>query len=469
MWEQIQANRRRSALLMIGMVFILLMLGYAAGELLTGPGNGLYGLLVAFIIWGLQIVVYWTSSQSILLHGAIARELSREDSPRLFNIVEEMCLASGLGYQPKIYLIDDSAPNAFALGRKPKESAIVLTTGLMYRLRRDELQGVIAHEIGHLKNRDTQFMTLAVVMLGSVAILSEVIWRGLRRSSRSRSSARGGGGRAQLIIFLIAILIAVLAPIMIRLLYFACSRRREYLADASGAQFTRYPEGLASALEKISAAGVHPAFATQTTAPMFIVNPFSATEEGSSLFATHPPAVERIRILRGMGGASFRDYEEAFQRIKSRGVIGAQSLQAEHAQTIREPSSEEEPFESQRAIHNLSYRLHGYLPIQCTCGMKFSVPEGYDEDQIRCIRCGSILPIPTVQATSDHEEKPTPSSQADLPPSEYTRMGHGWESFRCECGRSIHLSPNFIAPNLTCPHCNRIIHVTSNIVESQDH
>jgi heat shock protein HtpX len=178
MWEQILANRRRSAVLIVGMAVILVLIGFTGGELIA-PDAGVVGLLLALLIWGGMLIAYFTSAEDILMHGVYAKELKREDSPQLFNVVDEMRLASGLDFMPRIYLIDDPAPNAFAIGRKPETSAIAVTTGLMYRLSRDELQGVIAHEMGHLKNRDVQFMTLAAVMLGTIVILSEIVSRSL--------------------------------------------------------------------------------------------------------------------------------------------------------------------------------------------------------------------------------------------------------------------------------------------------
>ena len=347
MWEQIQANRRRSAVLITGMAVILLVIGFTGGELLARNG-GVFGLLLALLLWGGMMLAYFTSAESILMAGASARELKKEDSPQLFNIVDEMRLASGLGFMPRIYLIDDPAPNAFAVGRKPETSSITVTTGLMYRLNRDELQGVIAHEMGHLKNRDVQFMTLAAVMLGSIVILSEIVrrslWYGGRGRSRSDSRDGKDGDQLQVVILVVGLLFAILGPIMAQLLYFACSRKREYLADASGAQFTRYPEGLASALEKISQAHVPLSFASKATAPMFIVNPLSAAEndgdESDSVFSSHPPTSQRIKILRAMTGASFTDYEAAYRKAKGGSLIGAQSLQSAPTKAIRAPSNE---------------------------------------------------------------------------------------------------------------------------------
>jgi len=458
MWEQIQANRRRSAVLITGMAMVLLLLGYVGGELLV-PGGGIIGLGVALIIWGIQMAVYAASPQSLLLQGASARELHKEDSPQLFNVVEEMAIASGLGFTPKIYLVEDPAPNAFALGRKPENSAVIVTTGLLHRLNRDELQGVIAHEIGHLKNRDVQFMTLAAVMLGSVVILSEILWRSLRLGGRgrSRSSSRGGGGQAQLIILIISLLLVVLGPLLAQLLYFACSRKREYLADASSAQFTRYPEGLASALEKISSTPVNVSFASKATAPMFIVNPLAA-KGGAGLFSTHPPTDNRVRVLRGMSGASFAAYEAAFRKAQGSSIIGADSLRHAQPVSIRD-ASDQGPIESHTGIKSISNRAMGYLRLRCHCGLEVSIPEGYDQNSIRCIRCGSELPIPSAAAPPMPMVAPPVIPTHDATPLQYKRTGKGWESFRCACGRTIQLSPSFAAPHVRCGACQRLIQI----------
>ncbi len=459
MWEQIRANRRRSAVLITGMAIVLLVLGAVGGQALFGPDGAVIGVGVALILWGIQLAVYATNADALLLHGTFAKELKRDDSPQFFNIVEEMKLASGLPFLPRILLIDDPSPNAFAIGNKPENSAIAVTTGLLHRLNRDELQGVIAHEMGHLKNRDVQFMTLAAVMLGSIVILSEIVLRTMRFGSRGRRrSDSRGGGQTQLIIFVIAILFAILGPVMAQLLYFACSRKREYLADASGAQFTRYPEGLASALEKISQAAVPVSFASKATAPMFIVNPPAASGETGSLFASHPPTAERIRILRGMAGAALADYETAYRKAQGNGLIGGQSLREDKPQPIRAATPDPSgvgvagPIEQRRDVRAMSARVHGYLALHCNCGLEINVPEGYEQNQIRCIRCGGVLPIPAVS--------PHPSPQPPLLYQRSTRPERGWESFRCACGRTIQLSPSFSASSIRCNGCGRQITVT---------
>ncbi|MGA2222307.1 MAG: M48 family metallopeptidase [Verrucomicrobiia bacterium] len=462
MWEQIRANRRRSAALITLMAVVLVLVGYTAGELIVGPGGGAIGLLIGLLIWGIQMMVYLTNSDSILLNQAYARELKRDDSPRLFNIVDEMRLASGLEFMPRIYLVDDAAPNAFAVGRNSETSAIAVTSGLMYRLNRDELQGVIAHEMSHLKNRDVQFMTLAAVMLGSIVILAEIVrrwtWYGGRGSRRSNER---GGGQAQVIILLLGLVFAILGPLMAQLLYFACSRKREFLADACAAQYTRYPEGLASALERISQAAAASSHASKATAPMFIVNPlYAGGDEPDSVFSSHPSTAERIRVLRGMAGASLKDYEEAYRRAKGGGLIGTSSLGSAPQESIRAPS-DEGPIETRHDAMNMIRRAHGYLPIQCSCGLKFSVPEGYEQDHIRCVRCGNLLPVPTAVAATEAPAAAPPLIAQVQPPLQYKRDGQGWASFRCSCGRTIQISPGFAAPFIRCANCGRQINVTS--------
>jgi heat shock protein HtpX len=467
MWEQIRANRRRSAVLITAMATVLALLGYSVGELIVGAGGGIFGVALALAIWAVLMVVYLTSAESILLQNTLARELKRDDSPRLFNIVDEMKLASGLEFTPKLYLIDASMPNAFAVGRKPETSAIAVTTGLMYRLDRDELQGVIAHEISHLKNRDAQFLTLAAVMLGTTVILSEIARRSLWFGGRGRSRRNEqGGGQAQAILALVALVVAILGPLMAQLLYFACSRKREFLADACAAQFTRYPEGLASALEKISQSPVGLEFASQATAPLFIVNPIYASgTEPDSVFSSHPPTSERIRILRSMNGASLANYEEAYRRAKGGSLIGGQSLQSAPAETIRAPSNEG-PIAERHDSRQITSRSFGYLNVRCDCGLSMSVPERYPGDEIRCIRCGKLLPLPSVQERDKMDAAATTATVerhvaavANAPPLLYTRRTQGWESFRCACGRTVQISPAFAAPFIRCNNCGREIKI----------
>jgi heat shock protein HtpX len=229
-----------------------------------------------------------------------ARRIEKKDYSQLFNVVEELAIAGGMS-PPAIYVIDDSAPNAFATGRDPEHASVAITTGLLEKLNRDELQGVMAHELSHVGNRDILFATMVGIMVGSIALIADfflrsMFWGGGRR--RSRSGNRGGGGA---ILVVIGLIFALLAPLFARLLQMAVSRQREYLADASAAKLTRYPEGLASALEKIAGDREVLEVANRATQHLYIVNPIKPFEKrAKSLFSTHPPVDERVARLRAM-------------------------------------------------------------------------------------------------------------------------------------------------------------------------
>jgi heat shock protein HtpX len=232
MWELIRANKRSSIVLMVLMAVVLMLLGFVIGMAFFGGEGGFFGLIIATAIWLVLTLISFSSGDQILLATSRAKPVTHDVHPQLFNIVEEMKIAAGLPAMPKIYIINDPAPNAFATGRSPKSASVAVTAGLLGRLNRDELQGVIAHEISHILHRDILFITLAGIMLGSIVLLSQVFLRGMFYSSmgsrRRYSSGGKGGGQAQLVMMIVAIVAAILAPIMAYLLYFALSRRRAY-------------------------------------------------------------------------------------------------------------------------------------------------------------------------------------------------------------------------------------------------
>ncbi|HEX7879791.1 MAG TPA: M48 family metallopeptidase [Candidatus Eisenbacteria bacterium] len=295
-WDEIGANRFKSFLLMVGFGVLVGLAGWTFGEL-TGAGPA--GSLVSLAFAGVAAFsTYWYCDR-IVLAASGAKPVDPLKHRALVNLVEGLAIAAGLPV-PRIFTIDDTAPNAFATGRDPKHAAIAVTTGLLDKLDRLELEGVLAHEMSHIANFDIRMTTLAGVMVGSVALLSDWMMRSLRWGMWS------GGGRSRrsdgaLPIALVAIVFAILAPIAAQLLRMAVSRQREYLADANGALLTRFPEGLARALEKLAADREPLEVANRATSPLFIVNPLHDHKPGrAGLFDTHPPIEERIRRLRAM-------------------------------------------------------------------------------------------------------------------------------------------------------------------------
>jgi heat shock protein HtpX len=390
---------------MMLMAATLLLLGYIIGAAYAGQQAGFIGLIVASVIWLVLAIVSFSSGDQILLNASNAKQITHADHPQLFNIVEEMKIAAGLPAMPEIYIIPDPAPNAFATGRSPQSASVAVTAGLLGRLNRDELQGVIAHEMSHILHRDILYVTLAGIMLGSIVLLSQVFLRsmyyGSMGSRRRYSSGGKGGGQAVIIMLVIAIVAAILAPIMAQLLYFALSRKREYLADAGSARLTRYPEGLASALEKI-ADDTSPQLATvnKVTAPMYIVNPFkkAAGLKLSDLTSTHPPISERIKILRSMGsGVSFKDYSDSYSKITHRKTIVPPAALTKEDIALREAGGEakdKQRLTQMRQVGDIMRQINQFVFLTCLCGLKLKIPPNYKSDKVQCPRCKRILDLP---------------------------------------------------------------------------
>ena len=458
MWEAIRANTRRSRLLIGTMGAILVGLGYLVGVVYGGPEAGTWGAGGALAVWLALLIAALGAGEQVMMLGARARRVQKEDVPRLWNVVEEMTIASGLGTPPKIYLIDDDVPNAFAAGRTPESSCVAVTSGLLKRLTRDELQGVIAHELGHVRNHDVRFMTIAGVMLGSVVIISDVFLRSLWYGGGRRSGGGRGGGQGQAVFVAAAIVVAILAPVFTRLLYYACSRGREYLADASAARFTRYPPGLAGALAKISGGVGSRKNVPRALAPMYIVNPLQGVDSWQ-LFSTHPPTDKRIAILRSMGGnAGWRDYEAAYQDVVGgKACLDTRTRFSEESVAARaphvEPEARADAVGRAREVVDLLDRMAGFVAIACPCGVHIKAPPGLRAPAIRCTRCGREHDIPRAEPADA-----LPDSEGPL---RYTRKSEGWESFQCSCGHSLQLSPAFQGSQLECQGCKRWVAIVS--------
>ena len=292
LYAERSANIRRTWALMLSFFLVVILIGWGLSYYYGAPE--LLYIAVAFSLF-MNVGSYWWSDK-LVLSMTDARPASREEFFDFYTVAENLAITAGM-QMPKLYVINDPAPNAFATGRDEKHAAVAATTGLLSMMTRPELEGVIAHELSHVRNKDMLVMTVAVVLAGFVAIVADLFIRMSFHGGNSRDR-----GNAVAILLVVGIAAAILAPIAARLIQFAVSRRREFLADASGALLTRYPEGLASALQKISAYGQPMRRVSHATAHLFIGNPFGAQEAGQwigRLFSTHPPVEERVKALLG--------------------------------------------------------------------------------------------------------------------------------------------------------------------------
>lgn len=298
LYNNADSNKRKTWFLMSGFFVFIILVGYVFSYAMNDQTILVFAVVLSIVM---SFVSYWWSDKIVLAMSS-AKEVTHENARELYHLVENLCITAGLPL-PRIYIIDDTAPNAFATGRDPEHAVIVFTTGILQKLEKIELEGVIAHELSHIGNRDILLATIITVLVGVVVLLAD--W--FRRWSffGHRKSDNRSDGRLAAIITLLAIIFSILAPIFAYLMQFAISRKREFLADASGALLTRYPDGLARALEKISADQEPLEAANRATAHLYIVTPFKENEGKkigffTKMFMTHPLVEERIAALKGM-------------------------------------------------------------------------------------------------------------------------------------------------------------------------
>ncbi len=303
LYDEERENRRNSILLVLLVMVALALLGYVIGYALTGDAAGATtATAIALLLSAVSAVGSYFGGDQVVLASSRARELSPRQAPQLFDVVEDMATAAGVP-MPRIYLIDELSPNAFATGRDPQHASIAVTTGLLQRLDREELQGVIGHEMSHVRNYDIRFSLLVGVLVGGVSLLAQLFLRwtfwfggGSRRDDRSSSGLIGA------IFMLLGLVLSALAPVFTSLVQLAISRQREYLADASSVELTRNPYGLERALAAIASDPEPLRVANGATQHMYIVNPLKKGGEGAALFSTHPPITDRINRLRRLTG-----------------------------------------------------------------------------------------------------------------------------------------------------------------------
>ncbi len=297
MYKQITSNKRKSFLLIAIFVIFVIFVGWIFSQISDfGYGSLFFAIIISLVM---ALFSFYSGDKIALWTAGAKGPIQKNDNPYVYRMVENLCITSGLP-TPKVYIITDPAPNAFATGRDPKHASIAITTGLIERLENEELEGVIAHELSHIKNYDIRLMMVVIVLVGVVALLSDWLLR--FRFFGGRRDDRDGGGQLGAILLIAGIVLAIISPLIGKLIQLAVSRKREFLADADGALLTRYPEGLARALEKITAYREPMKRANDATAHLYISNPFGA-KTGKffhKLFSTHPPAEERIKSLRSM-------------------------------------------------------------------------------------------------------------------------------------------------------------------------
>lgn len=395
MFELARRNVLRSALLVGIMTALLVAVGYFAQEIwypTSGPEGAAFALCLGLFMF--LVSYYW--GDVVLLSTVGARAIEEKDAPQLYNVIEEMVIASGLSAIPKIYIIESPAANAFATGRTPEVSAIAVTEGLLRICNRDELQAVIAHEIAHIKNRDILFMTLLSNMVGAIALISDAIRKWLRSEPKDAtwSAAVTGGFLMVLaggtVVLAIGTLTILLAPFTAKIIFFTASRTREYLADIGGATFTRNPAALADALEKISQYASGDTLVPDVAQGMLIVEP--------AIFESHPPVEQRIAILRklaGLGELSYERYASAYSHVTGKHpgfmpqsalaipavpIAGATAATAAEAGTFR------------REALDAVKKKAGYKAFLCSCGATIKIPPKFPAGQtITCPGCGRKL------------------------------------------------------------------------------
>jgi heat shock protein HtpX len=293
-YERISANKRASFLLVVLFLAIVVALGFLIGTVFQ---SGNLGIAIAVIVSFFMVIFGYFSGDQAVLSINRAVPATPKENARLINIVEGLSISAGIP-KPKVYVMEDASINAFATGRDPSRASIAVTTGALEKLDRQELEGVIGHEMSHIKNFDIRFMTLVAILVGIVAMLSDFFMRSLWFSgARSRNDRDNSSGNIQFIFVVIGVVLAILAPIIAQMIRFAISRKREFLADADGALLTRYPKGLANALRKIAKDQKSLADASPAMEHMYIANPFKKKNWFLHMFSTHPPIEERIKAL----------------------------------------------------------------------------------------------------------------------------------------------------------------------------
>lgn len=394
MWQQIDSNKRNSLILITVIAMIMFSVGYVLGEFFQS-GDGILGVGIAAVIWIFMCITGFFFGGNIVLAFNNAKKIGPDDHKLLYNVVEEMKIASGLERMPDIYIINSPVPNAFATGRSPAKSAVAVTTKLLTLLNREELQGVIAHEISHIINRDTLYLTMAGIMIGVISLLADISLNGVLDivgdAPVERTSSKDENSVVTIIFYVAGIILMLIAPLLGRLLYFAISRKREYLADACAVQFTRYPQGLAKALEKLAIGNYNiPRSFDKITSAMCIVNPLETTGKKKifpDLLSSHPPIQDRIKILRSMLNGDLSSYDSAYSQVTKQD-LNIETTPVSPVNIIQNAVQNQfSAVDNMRQTTNMIWAMNNYIFIECDCGTKLKIPPEYTDIEINCPHC----------------------------------------------------------------------------------
>ena len=454
MWELIEKNKRKSLFVLILMFILMTVLSGAIGFAIEPHYGAYWGAGFGILLWAVQSLVAYFLGDDIVLHFNMAVVVTPESSPQLYNIVEEMKIAAGLQVMPEIYIVQSPGLNAFATGIRPEKTAICVTSGLVENLNRDEIQGVVAHEMSHILNRDVLFMTFAGVMLGTITMLSNALLRGtIFANSDRRTRKRSGVPGSHPVVIIVLLLLAIFAPILARIFYFTISKKREYLADATAARLTRYPIGLASALEKIAKKS-SVSFVSKISAPMFIVNPHFAGGDEDSIFSasTHPPIYKRIAILTQLqhgGTVSLGNYQKLYDKeVEKSPLLSNAVLKADTGEKVRLQSVDETAPEQSKEVEDIILANAGFKILTCECGLKIKLPPSSMQTKVKCPRCKRELSAESGSLDTASSE----NGETELVFKRTTLTA--WESFPCQCGNfTFQLSPLFRGTYAVCKRC----------------
>jgi len=473
-WELIESNKKQTVFLFIILAVILLILGFLIGYFRWGIIGGYWGLLGALALWAIFATISYFISDQIILNISGAGIPDKNTFKPLYNILNEVKLAAGLEVNPDLLIVDEGAPNAFTLGKKPEQSVIVLTSGLLAQFSRDEIQAVLAHEVAHIIHRDNLLMTNAVALGWLIIILSTVL-RGNIGGAKGgrRSSNKMMGGSA---IIIIGLVFSILAPLITIVIIKSISRKRVYLADATAVRLTRFPAALISAMEKISVSSMPYVHKNRMTAILFFDDPY---KNNTPLFVSHPALHKRIRILQTLGdSANYYDYNNAFSKVTNQKHLMPISLlrNTESLPILNAVVNNQPLFTSTSSTHimanDIIRSMLNYTFIKCDkCGMQFKLPEDFVKPSITCPRCGTNVknPHPEVKLSTKEEDEAEKEKlhsliikKIDGEEHYYYKRKHAnsWETFTCICGDAKQLSPFFKEKQFYCVNCGRKIEIT---------